>query len=426
VAGEPEERREKRFSRRRLLGAAGIASAGAVVGGALGATRGPGSSSDDSGASAVLASAALSFYGVHQAGIATPAQDRMVFAAFDVTASNAGELREMLDRWTVASAAMAAGRQVADTEAEPLAPPEDTGEAVGLPAAQLTVTVGFGPSLFDSRFGLSSRRPAKLVELPHFAGDQLDPQRSGGDICIQACANDPQVAFHAVRNLARLGRGTAALRWLQLGFGRTSSTSTSQGTPRNLFGFKDGTNNIKAEDTAAMRDFVWVGTDSDQAWMAGGSYLVARRINMHIETWDRDSLRDQEDVFGRVKLTGAPLGMGHEFDTVDLAAGNPDGTMVVPANAHIRLAAAASNGGARILRRGYSFTDGISEVTGDLEAGLFFICYQNDPERQFIALQKQLAANDALNEYIVHTGSGIFACPGGIAEGRSWSSPLFD
>lgn len=412
-----------RFSRRKLLGAAGIAGAGLLVGGAavgaVDATRGDGPSS------APAAALPAAFFGANQAGIATPAQDRMVFAAFDVTTKEATSLRSMLDTWTAAAASMTAGRQVADAEAKPLAPPEDTGEAVGLPAGQLTITIGFGPSLFDERFALSGRRPAKLVELPHFAGDQLDPQESGGDICIQACANDPQVAFHAVRNLARLGRGTVAMRWLQLGFGRTSSTSTSQETPRNLLGFKDGTNNIKAEDAADMERFVWVGSGSDQPWMTGGSYLVTRRIKMHIEPWDRDSLLDQENVFGRVKLSGAPLGGTNEFETVDLAAKDASGSAVIPADAHIRLAAPATNNGVKILRRGYSFTDGISSSTGDLEAGLFFICYQNDPETQFITIQKRLAASDALNEYIVHTGSGIFACPGGVQPGGSWSEALF-
>ena len=416
---EQPQPRTTRFSRRRLLGGAGIAGAGLAVGAGVGQWREANASPDRS---ALLP---LSFFGPHQAGIATPAQDRVVFAAFDVTTTKAGDLRDMLDAWTAAAASMAAGKQVADTEAQPLAPPQDTGEAVGLPAAQLTITIGFGPSLFDERFGLASRRPAPLVELPHFAGDQLDPQFSDGDICIQACANDPQVAFHAVRNLARLGRGTAAMRWLQLGFGRTSSTSTSQETPRNLLGFKDGTNNIKAEDASAMDQYVWVGSGSGQAWMTGGSYLVARRITMRIETWDRDSLMDQENVFGRVKLSGAPIGSKQEFDTVDLAATAPDGLPLIPVDSHVRLAAPETNAGARILRRGYSFTDGISSVTGDLDAGLFFICYQNDPEKQFVAIQKRLAANDALNEYIVHTGSGIFACPGGVQQGSSWSDALF-
>ena len=69
---------------------------------------------------------------------------------------------------------------------------------------------------------------------------------------MQACADDPQVAFHAVRNLARIGRGIVVMRWSQLGFGRTSSTSTAQETPRNLMGFKDGTNNITAEEPRSL------------------------------------------------------------------------------------------------------------------------------------------------------------------------------
>lgn len=408
-----------KFSRRRMLGAAGVVGAAGLTGGgfALGSALG------GSNAAGTATGDEVRFYGANQAGIATPTQDRMVFAAFDVTAGNAEAVKAMLATWTAAAAAMTAGKQVGDDAKHPLSPPDDTGEAVGLPPSQLTITIGFGPSLFDERFGFAPRKPAKLQKLPHFIADQLDPRKSDGDICIQACANDPQVAFHAVRNLTRLGRGTVATRWLQLGFGKTSSTSTAQATPRNLFGFKDGTNNIKGEDSAAMKQFVWVGDDADQAWMKGGSYLVARRINMHIETWDRDSLKDQEDVFGRYKLSGAPLTGTREFDKPDLAAksGADD---VIPAGAHIRLAAPSNHGGAKILRRGYSFSDGADPTLGDFDAGLFFIAYQNDPASQFIAIQKALAANDALNEYIVHTGSAIFACPGGLTPGETWADKL--
>ena len=165
---------------------------------------------------------------------------------------------------------MTRGEPVGPPEGEPLAPPEDTGEAVGLRPGRLTVTIGFGPSLFDARFGLADRRPAALAEIPRFPGDFLEPERSGGDIAIQACADDPQLAFHAVRNLARLGRGIVVMRWFQLGFGRTASTSSSQATPRNLQGFKDGTNNIVAEDLDLMRDHVWVGDETDQPWMRDG------------------------------------------------------------------------------------------------------------------------------------------------------------
>ena len=133
-------------------------------------------------------------------------------------------------------------------------------------------------------------------------------------MCIQACANDPQVAVHAVRNLVRIGFGTTAVRWAQLGFGRTSSTSTQQATPRNLFGFKDGTNNLKAEEPDLLDEHVWVQSGDGPDWMTGGTYLVARRIRMHIETWDRSSLTEQEAIVGRTKGTGAPLGGTGEFE----------------------------------------------------------------------------------------------------------------
>ena len=310
-------------------------------------------------------------------------------------------------------------------ETSPHAPPIDTGEAMGLSAASLTVTVGFGPSLFDDRFGLTDKRPAALADIPPLPGDTLDPARSGGDLCVQACADDPTVAFHAIRNFARLARGTAVLRWSQLGFGRTSSTSTSQQAERNLMGFKDGTNNVKGEDHATLDEFVWVGDETDQSWMTGGSYLVTRRIRMLIESWDTDFLADQEQVFGRFKTSGAPLTGIHEFDVVDLDA-QRNGKPVIPLDAHIRLAAPATNHGQRILRRGYSYTDGIDPQTGLLDAGLFFIAFQKDPRKQFIPIQRRLGSMDALNEYIRHTGSAVFAVPPGLSgPGDWWGKDLF-
>ena len=248
--------------------------------------------------------------------------------------------------------------------------------------------------------------------MPVFAGDEIDPARSHGDVAVQACADDPQICFHTIRNLARIGRGVVALRWSQSGFGRTSSTDASQTTPRNLMGFKDGTNNLVAEDTARAREHVWVGESDDPAWMRGGSYLVTRRIRMLLEVWDRSTLADQEQTIGRVKGSGAPLGGAGEHDAVHLAA-RVDGELAVPADAHIRLAAPEKNNGIRLLRRGYSFADGSDPVTNQLDAGLFFIAYQRDPRRGFIPVQEHLRT-DALNEYIRHTGSAMFAIPPGI------------
>ena len=407
-------------SRRRFLGGA-LGTAGAFAAGSAGFGVARATESDAAGAAEQI----VPFYGAHQAGIATAAQDRLAFAAFDVATRDVGAVARLLGTWAAAAAQLTRGLPVGAVETSPHAPPIDTGEAMGLSAANLTITVGFGPTLFDDRFGLRAKRPAALADIPPLPGDTLDPARSGGDLCVQACADDPTVAFHAIRNFARLARGTAVLRWSQLGFGRTSSTSDSQQTERNLMGFKDGTNNIKGEDGAALDDFVWVDGETDQSWMSGGSYLVARRIRMLIESWDTDFLADQERVFGRFKTSGAPLTGQHEFDPVDLAA-TRSGTPVIPLDAHIRLAAPATNGGQRILRRGYSYTDGIDPETGLLDAGLFFICFQKDPGKQFVPIQRRLGSMDALNEYIRHTGSALFAVPPGLTgPGDWWGEHLF-
>ena len=174
--------------------------------------------------------------------------------------------------------------------------------------------------------------------MPHFPGDRLEPGRSGGDLCIQACADDPQVAVHASRNLSRIAFGRAAFRWTQLGFGPTSSTSTAQATPRNLFGFKDGTSTITAEEPDAAADHVWAGAGDGPAWLAGGSYLVARRIRMTIDSWDRTILREQEAVFGRKKGEGAPLSGRTEFTAPDFTLTDQADLPLIGAAAHVRLA----------------------------------------------------------------------------------------
>ena len=411
--------------RRQFLGVAGAAGAGALA--ASAATLG----ADDVGRSPAAAASAHGgiepFHGEHQAGIVTAAQDKLLIAAFDVTSTARDDVVDLLQQWTRAARRMTAGLPVGTDNSDADAPPDDTGEADGLGPASLTVTFGFGATLFErdgvDRFGLNAKRPAELVDLPFFAGDEIEAARSGGDLVVQACANDPQVCFHAIRNLTRIGRGTVALRWSQSGFGRTSSTDRVQVTPRNLMGFKDGTNNLVAEDATALRRHVWVGADDQPAWMRGGSYMVVRRIRMLLEVWDRSTLADQEATIGRVKESGAPLGKRREHDGVDLNL-QADGELVIPSDAHIRLAAPELNRGARLLRRGYSFTDGINPVTNQLDAGLFFIAFQRDPRTTFIPVQQHLAT-DALNEYIRHTGSGVFAVPPGVQSGGSIGETLF-
>ncbi|KPI31929.1 Tat-translocated protein [Actinobacteria bacterium OV450] len=400
-------------SRRSVLGwgGAGLALGAAAAGGTVAALSG---NSDT--VPAALSGSAVPFHGTHQAGIASAVQDRLHFAAFDVKTKDRAELVQLLKDWTRAAERMTAGLPVGEDAVGglPEAPPDDTGEALGLKPSRLTLTIGFGPSLFaKDRFGLEDRRPEALVDLEQFPGDNLDPAKSGGDLCVQACADDPQVAVHAIRQLARIGFGKAAVRWSQLGFGKTSSTTPDEQTPRNMMGFKDGTRNIAGTDTAALDKHVWVADEAKgaSAWMTGGSYLVARRIRMHIETWDRTPLQEQEDIFGRDKAEGAPVGKSKERDEPFLKAMKPQ--------AHVRLAHPDSNNGVTILRRGYSFTDG-TDGLGRLDAGLFFLAYQRDVRKGFIPLQRNLSKNDALNEYIQHVGSAVFAVPPGVRDKDDW------
>ena len=420
------------MSRRGLLGAAGTGVAGVGLGavGMAYADRRPAGAATGQ-PSPVQRS--YPFYGEHQAGIVTPAQDRLHFAAFDVTTSSRDELVSLLRDWTAAAARMTQGGDAGEmgaTTGSYDAPPDDTGEAIGLPPSGLTITFGFGPTLFRTvgkdRFGLADRQPAALRRLPHFPADKLDPASSDGDLCVQACADDPQVAVHAIRNLARIAFGRAALRWSQLGFGRTSSTSTAQATPRNLFGFKDGTANLKAEEAALIDVHVWVpsGADPRAGWLAGGSYLVARRIAMTIETWDRQSLREQEAVIGRTKAEGAPLSGGTELSEPDFALTGRDGLPLVAANSHVALVHPDANDGAKMLRRGYNFVDG-STGLGRMDAGLFFIAFVVDPRTHFIPIQTKIGVGDAMSEYLQHTGSALFAVPPGAQLGEYVGQALF-
>ena len=441
-----------RSSRRSLLGAAA-----ALAGAGLAAPIATAHATTMAAMPDVAMPDAEPFFGAHQGGIATPPQGHSYFAAFDLVATQREEVIALLRAWTEAAARLARGLPAqpmdhpfhpvpeaagADGYAaarprdmpDPATMPPDSGEALGLPPRRLTLTFGFGPGLFEKdghdRYGLKAARPAALVDLPVFPGDQLVAASTGGDLSVQACADDPQVAFHAVRQLARIGDGAARLRWTQSGFALSGRKGE---TGRNLMGFKDGTNNIRTDDQATMADHVWVGQEGP-AWMQGGSYLVARRIRIALEHWDRMRQAFQEQSFGRHKISGAPLGETKEHAPLPLSANDKDGNPVIPENAHVRLAAPETNNGAQMLRRPYSFNDGVAFTAErwppwhqgmEYEAGLFFLAYQQDPRKAFIPMFERMSRFDMINQFTTHVGGGIFACPGGVQAGQFIGQGLF-
>ncbi len=377
----------------------------------------------------------LPFHGERQNGIVTPVQAHTYFAAFDLVTDKVADVAALMRVWTEAAARLTQGLPAGDAEDAPDAPTADSGDVIGLPPSRLTLTFGLGPTLFEKdgadRYGLAAARPAAFIDLPRFVGDQLVPERTGGDLSVQACADDRQAAMHAVRQLMRLADGVASVRWVQTGF---VPGFEAKATPRNLMGFKDGTSNVPVDDAEALARHVWVGAEGP-AWMRGGSYVVARPIRIALEHWDRMKLAFQEQTVGRRKLSGAPIGGQDEFAPLDLDGEDADGNPVEAENAHVRLAAPDSNDGARILRRGYSYDNGVSMVAErwppwrhaiELDAGLLFVCYQRDPRTGFIKIFDRMSKFDMLNQFVTHVGGGMFACPGGVQKGRWLAQDLFE
>lgn len=408
-------------TRRALLGTAGaglVVGAGAGAAGAVALDWAP-AAVPAAGPNGALGAGRVPFHGEHQAGILEPQQARVQLAAFDLAGGVGRDgLRTLLRSWSRTAALMAAGE------------PADAFEnqvALDAGPCSLTVTFGFGATLFD-KAGLADRRPAALEPLPAFPADALDPARGDGDLFVQIGADDALVAVHALRVLQRQAAGTAALRWQAAGFARTPGATAHPMTGRNLMGQIDGTNNPRpGEDGFAGKVFC-AGGDDRSAWLTGGSYLVFRRIRMLLDNWEALPVDRQERVIGRRKADGAPLSApasGGETTPVDLAAQGADGTLAVPADAHVRVAAPAANGGAAMLRRGFSYHDGLL-ADGSPDAGLLFLAFQADPGRGFTPVQRKLARGDGLSRFLRHEASGLYAVPPGAPEGGYVGQPLLE
>ena len=362
------------------------------------------------------------FDGPHQAGILTPVQAQATFAALDSIAPDRDTLREALEALSQRARELTVGGPIPLLEED--APPADSGILGPVNAPDmLTVTIAFGASLFDGRYGLSAQRPRELIRMPTFAIDDLDPAQSHGDLLLQICAHERDTVTHTLRELLRTVRGALQLRWEIDGFSGAARGPSPHNNPRNLFAFRDGTANPPTSDAALMNELVWVG-DGEPTWAAGGTYQVMRITRMHVEFWDRVGLNEQQNIIGRVRSSGAPLGGTDEFEDPRYEL-DPDGKRI-PLTAHIRLANPRTPATAdqRILRRGFNYTCGF-DAAGQLDQGLAFVAFNQSPTRQFATIQQRLLAEPMI-DYITPVGGGYFFAPPGADGGVDWvGSGLF-
>ncbi|GAB2544107.1 iron uptake transporter deferrochelatase/peroxidase subunit [Nocardia heshunensis] len=355
------------------------------------------------------------FHGEHQAGILTPApadrQNASCFAAFDVTAANKAEFTELMKTLTERARALSAGGPPQDLG--PSYPPADSAVlGPDIPADGLTITTGVGASLFDQRFGLADRKPAHLTPMRIFPDDSPDPAWMHGDVLLQLCGHNQDTVHHAIRDITRHTRGGLQLRWKIQGY---NSPPRPSGTGRNLLGFKDGTANPTGSSAS---DLIWVDGGDEPAWTKGGTYQVVRLIRMLVEFWDRVSIAEQENMFGRRRESGAPLDGSKEFDTPNYAA-DPDATVILK-NAHIRLAnpRTPETANQQLLRRSYNYDLGV-DPNGNLATGHIFTCFQQDIQRQFETIQERLAG-EPLTDYVQPFGGGYFFVLPGVADEKDW------
>jgi deferrochelatase/peroxidase EfeB len=413
------------LDRRQFLGRSAAVLGAGAVGLGVGAEVASGSSTTpptpEEAAERVLAdelAARQDFEGFHQQGILNPRQANAAFIALDAIAPRQNELVEALKELSYRAAALTQGAAVTELEIDD--PPPDSGILGSYNAPDgLTVTIGFGSTLFDHRYGLAAKRPAGLTEMPAFEKDGLEPERCHGDVLLSICADHRDTVVHTMRELLRTTAGVLTPRWRVDGFQTTKRGPTPRSNTRNLFGFRDGTSNPDPTDAKLMDQLVWVKPGGGEPrWTAGGTYQVVRTIRMHVEFWDRVGMFEQTTMVGRDRVTGAPLGGKDEFEDprYDL---DPDGKRI-SLEAHIRLANPRTKAteDQRILRRPYNYDRGLDEA-GNLDQGLLFVAFNQDITRQFETVQKRLEGEE-MADYITPVGGGYYFVPRAAHGSGDW------
>ena len=419
-----------RISRRHFLAGLGAGASATALHGCANAQQATDNGAGTSGvehdgdgmADVRLQTATVDFDGEHQAGIIEPQQARANVVAFHLKEGVDREgVRRLLKLWTEDARRLTAGIAPRGT-LEP--------ELLHVPA-NLTITAGFGPNLF-SVIGAESQRPAWLEPIPAFSRDELDAHWSEADLLLQIAADEPLTATYALRHMVRSGVDYVDVAWLQQGFSHADGARSASTTPRNLFGQFDGTVNPRTADEFANQ--VFIPQDSaDPEWVRGGSAMVIRRIRMNLDTWEKLDRGSRENAMGRKLDSGAPLTGNDEHDDPDFSARDKFGLPVIDPTSHIaRAHHPEDKPEQKILRRPFSYDLPPEPGDGQLSnSGLIFICYQQDPRKQFIPIQQRLDEVDRLNEWITHIGSSVWAIPPGTdAEGHArdeyWGQSLLE
>ncbi len=352
------------LSRRAFLGTAALGTA--VVGGAAagGIRLGSAGRADSADADEARPAPSRGFRGNHQIGVLEHPRPHGLLAAFTCVDTDRTALRETFRELSEEVDGLLSGRAPADTDRA--LPPSDNGVLEEVTDPGLMATVSVGASLFDRRYGLADRKPRELVTMPFLANDRLDPA-------------NPDAGDEALMN---------TLVWTQ------------------------------------PADAAVTATNREPAWTVGGTYQVVRVIRMMVERWDRASLDEQEEIFGRRKVTGAPLSGKAETDIPEYA--NDPAGEVIPLTAHIRLAN-PRDGRTKdkvLVRRGMSYSRGVDSA-GLLDQGLAFVSYQRRLSH-FLEAQERLKG-EPLEEYLRPEGGGFFfVLPGVVEIGDFLGRALFD